>query len=481
MAAILLIVAYFGFKDLTEKPRVWFDDGLIMQLAKNLAVSGRYGVELAPNQFTSYPYYITVGYPVILPAALMFKIFGATLWAARCTSVLFMLIMVASFYYLAKSLFGRFSAAMSSLLLVAFPPLYGNGKAFLGEVPGLMYLFLSIIFWQKGHRSEKKNAYIYYALGGLLAGLSLASKPSFFLLIPGFILFLFLEYLEHIGKYWRRFWCWVAGFFAAIGAWVIVTVPRPYTLAGLREVFEYYFNSYAQTGFAENVSANISRLFTDGSAIFFMMLFAVVAIGFFADVYRKTISIEALPLYIFVILTFLWWLKTPGWYRYFFPAEIVMFLFFPGSLKTILKTLLGEYFGGVVLYGLGLVSMVIFQFYWLIFKSYSPTSSATWVTEILNDTFKNAPEIFVLNSPEFAFGIKNNNFSQYFYYNPAHALGENALLRSEEKLPPVVVYNLKNVEKDILPQVQQIIDWHYKTYVFEGSNMIMVLKNYASY
>ncbi|MEK7211473.1 MAG: hypothetical protein AAB731_02480, partial [Patescibacteria group bacterium] len=99
---LLITAAHFSFKDLTEIPRLWFDDGLVMQLAKNIAVSGHYGIEIAPNQFTAYPYYITVGYPVILPAALAIKIFGATLWAPRFVAVLFLLGMVLSFYFLAR-------------------------------------------------------------------------------------------------------------------------------------------------------------------------------------------------------------------------------------------------------------------------------------------------------------------------------------------------------------------------------------------
>jgi hypothetical protein len=139
-----------------------------------------------------------------------------------------------------------------------------------------------------------------------------------------------------------------------------------------------------------------------------------------------------------------------------------------------------RYQPGVALYGLGLVSMIIFQFYWLIFKSYLPTSAYPWTASMLNNTFKDAQEIFVFNSPEFGFGITNHNFSQFLYYNPVKSIGENALLRSPDRLPPVVVYDKKDTA-NIINDVRPVLDRYYKNYIVDGSVVITVLKNYASY
>ena len=480
---LLLVAAYFCFSDLTEIPHIWFDDSLIMQLAKNVAVSGRYGIEIAPNQFTSYPYYITVGFPVVLPAALTMKIFGVTVWAGRFAAVMFMLGMALAFYLLARAFFGRLTAFFATLLLISFPPLYGNGKPLLGEVPGLMYLFISILVWQRGHEEKsKRRMIIFYILAGLLAGFSAVSKPSYLLLIPGFAIMLFLEYLEHGGKYWRRFTAWIAGFFAAIFAWAAMTIPRPFSLQTMREILNYYSNSYADTNIWANVWANLGRLVTDGSAIFFLILFVVVLFAFFVEFFNKRISIEAAPLYVFVFLSFLWWLKTPGWYRYFFPAEIILLMFFPASLKVFLRTIFGTYLGGYFLRVVGLVALVIFQFYWLSVRSFVSTSSAPWIISILNNNFKSAPEIFVFNSPQFGFGIGGHNFTQLLYYNPIRSIGENALLRGPKDLPTVIVYDLNSVS-EILPPVQPVLDEYYKTYglFFGGQNIIMVRKDYARF
>jgi len=475
--ALLAVVAYFGFSNLTERPHIWFDDSLYMQMAKNLTMSGKYGIELAPNQFTSYSYYITVGFPVILPAALAMKIFGATIWAGRFAAVMFMLVMALAFYLLARKFFGRLTAFFATALLVTFPPFYGNGKALLGEVPGLAYLFLSILVWQRGHEEKnKRRLIIFYVLAGLLAGFSAVSKPSYLLLIPGFALMLFLEYLEHAGKYWQRFAAWIAGFFAAVLAWAVMTIPRPFSVQAIKEMFNYYYNSRVDTNILANVWPNFERLFTDGSAILFLVLFVVVLVAFFIEFFGKRISIEATPFYVFVFLSFLWWLKTPGYYRYFFPAEIILLLFFPASLKVFLRTIFGAYLGGYFLRVAAIIALIAFQFYWLIFKSFLPTSGATKVISILNNDFKQSSEIFVLNSPEFAFGIERHNFSQYFYYNPVKTLGENALLRPPDKLPPVVVCNVKNA-RQVTPDFKNIMDENYRKYYDGGSDWIFVRKD----
>jgi hypothetical protein len=94
-------------------------------------------------------------------------------------------------------------------------------------------------------------------------------------------------------------------------------------------------------------------------------------------------------------------------------------------------------------------------------------------------TFKSAPEIFVLNSPEFAYGFTGHNFSQYFYYNPVKTLGENALLRPKDMLPAVLVYNPKNTA-EIMPAVSDVIYKYYRTYEVAGTSWIMTLNTYVN-
>ena len=56
--------------------------------------------------------------------------------------VVFLLMLVAASFWLIYEVFGYKEAVISTLLLVSFAPLYGNGKIVLGEIPGLLFLVL---------------------------------------------------------------------------------------------------------------------------------------------------------------------------------------------------------------------------------------------------------------------------------------------------------------------------------------------------
>ncbi len=145
-----------------------------------------------------------------------------------------------------------------------------------------------------------------------------------------------------------------------------------------------------------------------------------------------------------------------------------------------MRSILGTHLGGYLLYGLAAASLVIFQFYWLGFKSYRSTGAANYVISGLNNSFGGAKEIFIFNSPEYGFGINSHNFTQFFYYNPVKSLGENALLREPKDLPQVVVYNFDNV-KNLLPEVGSALEDNYIDYkiINSDSEILKVRKDYA--
>ena len=93
-------------------------------------------MQLAPEKITPISH-LTVGYPLIYPLALLFKIFGISILKARVLMVFFIMSLVLISYLAIKKRYGLNQSLLSIALLVTFPPLYGNGKSVLGEVPGL--------------------------------------------------------------------------------------------------------------------------------------------------------------------------------------------------------------------------------------------------------------------------------------------------------------------------------------------------------
>src|SRR3989338_1281541 len=124
---ILAITVFLSFWCFQTNPASWFDEGIYLQMAKNITSSGVWGVQTAPGVFTDYAL-ISVGYPVFLPAVAAFKIFGANIVVLRLVAILFLLGFVLVFYFLSRKLYGAKLALFSTLLLATFSPLYGIGK-----------------------------------------------------------------------------------------------------------------------------------------------------------------------------------------------------------------------------------------------------------------------------------------------------------------------------------------------------------------
>ncbi len=162
--------------NLLDSPRPWFDEGIYLQAAKNIAERGVFGIQLAPNRFESLSF-VTVGYPLLVPLAAVFKMFGVSLESARWMMVAFLIGCVLLAGLLAKRLYGRRAGVIAALLLATFPPMYGNGKNVLGEVSGLFFLFGAALLLLSIERGKK--AWQRFAFAGAWLSLTLATKPSF--------------------------------------------------------------------------------------------------------------------------------------------------------------------------------------------------------------------------------------------------------------------------------------------------------------
>ncbi len=167
LSTVLLLFA--ATYKLSEAPAVWYDEGLYSQAAFNFAEHGVHALQTAPDTFITNSY-LTVGYTVLFPVSLSYKLFGVGVMQGRAVMVLFILAFAAAFYVLVRMLFGRWQAAWALLLLVSFPVLYGNGKPVLGEVPGMFFLVLTGIALVYLERSNYKSLWAYSA-AGFAAGL----------------------------------------------------------------------------------------------------------------------------------------------------------------------------------------------------------------------------------------------------------------------------------------------------------------------
>lgn len=182
LSVVVLILFIFALTlyDLGHQPLPWFDEGWVLSLARNWVVMGHYGHLLQGKPVAST--ILNVGFPVIVPIALSFRVFGIGVWQARLPSAFFLLITCALLYHLAYTLNGH-RIGLWTLIYALLSPMYADvqpivmGRQALGEISGVCYLLAgyAVLFrvW-----SKQKYKYLIPVVS-LLFSLALQTKPQF--------------------------------------------------------------------------------------------------------------------------------------------------------------------------------------------------------------------------------------------------------------------------------------------------------------
>lgn len=401
---------------LPYSPATWFDEGINLGVARNWVERGVYSLPVGPTDVVAErQFLITTNYPVLLPVAVALKIFGFNVTAARLPMVLFLWAFVWLAYLVVKKNFGASAAWVSVALIISFLPFYGNGKAVLGEVPGLVYFLAGLLALPEDWKPRRLLA------AGLFFGLAAATKPLF--LIVGLALFIgeattFRSEQKVLGK---RLVCLGAGALVPLLLWLYSVLPS-WSVSGLRSTTGFYANSYAAGSFVHTILTNFTRFVSEVTPVHFTMLAVVSAVGLY-KLWRKEGKVpEALIIMgTFILVNVAWYLKTPGWYRYFFTAHLLLWLFFPAALFRLLRPRLAA---GIV------IALFLFQCGYLITKLHTPLYYATetqdaarWVNEMVPAN----QSIFVINAPSVTFLIQHPLVYQYLQANPKNLFGRVAL------------------------------------------------------
>ena len=174
-----VVVLFLSTYKISESPPIWMDEGIITQVAENVATQGVNGIQVAPGEFVSAGF-VTTSYVVTYPIALFFNFFGVGLLQARAVMVLFLFAFFLVAYFLSKQQMQKTLAILSLLLLASFAPIYGNGKNVLGEIPGLVFLFAGLL--GVGMIERGVRTITLFVLTGLFFGLCVVTKPIFIFL-----------------------------------------------------------------------------------------------------------------------------------------------------------------------------------------------------------------------------------------------------------------------------------------------------------
>src|SRR5690242_13529018 len=137
--------------NLPYAPRTWFDEGSHLHVPKTLIQHGVYA-DISSEGYRYYGPTIGIGPTIMLPIALVFKLFGIGLIQGRLVIVAYLFIALAASYTLARRLHGQLIALLAVTLLLAtrtvnYQGTIEYGRQVLGEIPGVAFLMLGMLAW----------------------------------------------------------------------------------------------------------------------------------------------------------------------------------------------------------------------------------------------------------------------------------------------------------------------------------------------
>ena len=433
--SILFVLAVFliCFR-FTSTPKVWVDEGVFTETAKNLAWHGTLGLQTAPGQFFSMRnFLLSTSYPVIAPVAVSFNLFGTGLWQARLPMLIYMFGLVVAFYLFTKTRYGFNAALPSVLLLLSFSPFYGNGRPVQGEVPGLFFLVLGawlLLLWEESGFSKKKLA----ILSGLSLGLAAATKPIFLVGISLALIISIIFWLKKIKS--RKIILYLAiGFILPVLLWCFIHFPTAKDLSLFVSNFLYFSGTHeSNIPLFWTVFVNLSKFITESTPILFTLLSLAVISPIAYKLYKKEslkISISEFLILCFIILNWTGFLMGTGWYRYIFPAHTLLYLLFPAAILCLAGIAKSKFLGKLLL--TIPIILIIFQFTHLAFFSdTSFTANRTRNTELATALSKvdTSEKVFFYGSIEAVVFYQGDNYHQYLDMGFLKAGDENALAHS---------------------------------------------------
>lgn len=460
LVAVLVFVILFSVFGLTTKPKLWYDEGLNIELAKNFLDFRTMDIQLSPGKFSGISYvFQSTGYAVIAPLAYFFKFFGFGASQARIYMLLWMVAALIAIYLFSKKTFGKGEALSTILLVATLAPFYGNGRTVVGDIPGfIFFLWALYLFVFKERRFW----------GGFLFGLAIATKPSlYFTAIPAVSVLLLLPdqnvgyRVSNILKNSFKAFC---GACLPILIKIILSMPNPFSVSAWSNILNLFKSPFDPSVSLWNyVLQNVAGIFSSSTLIYFFMLFSVVIAAWFLR--KNFIGAKYRQLLIFFVVyfffAFLYYLKSPGWLRYLIGAELMVFMLLPSAIKHLAEKI-GE--TGYLLrikkyiFPIAILALVVFQGVYLfvgadLFYSAKPMETVNFI----KNNFPNS-SIGLFNMPEVSAFIPSENKYQVLCMMGVPRLGKSLVSYN----PPLEILVTRKDETILSAEESATVSQNYK-------------------
>ncbi len=389
------------------------DEGLIIQSAEGLLHTGKASLPVAPSIYEP-AWYITTGFPLTLPLAGVFSIFDVSLEAARLLMLAFLLCLYVVLFLYARRTLGAVAAWFGIFLLVFFGPIYGNGRNVLGEIPGLLFILIALLpFIRSGALTRKRIIWT-----GVATGLAVATKPIFILFLPALLLALALRWKEL--ELTKVFLFGAIGMFVPLVLWAFIQFDH----VTLSQVLSVYANPH-DVNIGNAIITNLKRIGTEMQPLYFFGALVLWVTSYGVRRFRREyISLPEEVLLFFSVLVFLAYLRTAGYYRYFFPAQVFTLLYLPQSAFYLARGYGRSFTRAAIICVCGLI---LFQAYETMFRSWTAVHYNSTRTNELKEYFATLPlsqEIFVYQAPEVVPFVGKRPLYQYVEITPSIRAGE---------------------------------------------------------
>lgn len=389
------LVVCLSVYHLQDSPRTWFDEGIYLSLAKNVAQHGVYGMFSTPSTIIPTDA-ITVGYPVIFPLAALLYIFGSSMLVARLFAITWIFALLVVVYRYVSEKVNAKAGLLSIAFLAVFSPLYGNGKNVLGEVPGLVFVFVSVWAYERLCTSSRLR---YAVISGSAAALAAATKPIFLPFLAFFGLYTVIAWYRRAIT-WQQFGSMWGSGVLFFGLWIVTQFSRATDVAF---VWAHYTNPYNVSDPWSHALSNAWLFVTDFSPAHVLFVFILSIISLW--MYRRKLGTLA-PLFLFATLVLVNFLKSPPWYRYFFVAHVIL---------IVVSSVVWEYVITRFRYrqvGIGVLSVFVgLQLYYTVTHIdrmfYPPWREVRAIIE------QSSGGIFFVNVPEGEFFARTRDYAQY--------------------------------------------------------------------
>ena len=422
----IIFVLAISFSTLTTKPRLWTDEAVSIEIARNFQTDGVLDIKTAPGIFSGFSERLqSTGFPVTVPLSFFFKLFGYGLVQARVYMILWMLATLSLVFWLGGKWLGSLTGTGAFLLFITFASFYGSGRTVVGEIPGFFFLLAGLYFLLSRRQ-------FYWA--GIFLGLAVVSKLSVFgLIVPALV----VTYLFEWRSFLRTLVPVATGMIPAAVGWIFLNLSQPFLASTWANLLSFYQNPYSSS-ISENIFKNITDIPHSTTIIYFGILFLCIIAGrFLADSSRKTLYNFVI---VYAVFAFAYYLRSPGWLRYILIAELLILFLLPHALSL----LFGRFQGGLpqVLHGKPvpaflLTILVVIQCVQMftvseLFYSEGAMRAATSI----NENFP-GKSVGVLNAVEVALWLNTSERYLSMDLTGLPQIGQNPLLQKD--LPEILV------------------------------------------